>query len=332
MTDRRNKAPAVERREGNARPPRGDSVNLVIPPEPFSCCAPEDYTGDVYVWDLDKTYLRTHFESLRDLVRTALQKAKDKIAYPGAAPLLRALRVDADGNKRPIYFVSASPPQLADVIAEKFAIDGVEVDGIYFKDNLRNMRLRRLKRLKEQMGYKLLALMDLRSRLPKGAVETMFGDDHEADAAVYSLYSEMMEHWIQGQPLKELLLKNGVFRDEAVKIAWRARRLPRRAPVHRIYIHLHSNVDPRYYRRFGERVVATRNYFQTALGLFADGRVSLEDVASVGDEILAHSSVNAFDLAGSFQDLLKRRVLTDAQAVEAADELAKAKVLPPGVV
>lgn len=322
-----------ERRKSDHRPARGESVDIVIPPRPFKCCAPEDYQGDVYIWDLDKTYLRSRFESLRDLVRTALQKAKDKVAYPGASPLLRALRTDAEGKKRPIYFVSASPPQLAEVIAEKFALDGVEIDGIYFKDNLRNMRLRRLKRLREQMGYKLLALMDLRSRLPQGAVEVMFGDDTETDAAIYALYSEMLERWVAGHDLKELLLKNGVFRDEAIKIAWRSRKLPHRTPVHRIFIHVHRSVDPRYYRRFGDTVCATRNYFQTALGLhFDEKRISIEDVASVAAEILEHSGLNRFDLAGDFLDLTKRRSISDEVAVPASEELAKLKILPEGVL
>ena len=93
----------------------------------------------IFRWDLDKTYLRTEFATMRQLWRTAFQKAKDKVAYPGATALLRALRKGPDGRTRLIYFVSASPPQLERVVAEKFALDGIEIDGIYFKDNLRNL-------------------------------------------------------------------------------------------------------------------------------------------------------------------------------------------------
>ena len=30
---------------------------------------PEDYDGPIYVWDVDKTYLATHFSSLEGLAR-----------------------------------------------------------------------------------------------------------------------------------------------------------------------------------------------------------------------------------------------------------------------
>jgi hypothetical protein len=308
------------------------SPELVVPPQPFRCVAPQDYAGDVYVWDLDKTYLRTEFHGLRDLIRTALQKAKDKVAYPGASPLLRALRNAPDGSTRPIYFVSASPPQLRDVILEKFELDGVEVDGIYFKDNLRNIRPGRLRRLREQMGYKLLALLHLRKQLPAGAVEVMFGDDFETDVAIYSLYSEILEHWIRGPALKNLLLKQGVFRDEALKIAWRARSIAQRTPVSRIYLRCHRELDPRYYRRFGDTVVATRNYFQTALALYGEDRIIPDAVVAVGQELLGHSGLNRYDLAADLEDLLGRGAVTREKMAPVAEDLVREKVLPAGVV
>lgn len=346
--DRRKKVTTPRTR----RPARAPFIDMVVPPDPFVCCAPSDWTKDVYVWDLDRTYLRTEFESLRDLIRTAMQKAKDKIAYPGAAALMRALRqgpqdspqkAPGGASLRPIYFISASPPQIRKVIQEKFTLDGVEIDGIYFKDNIRNVRPGRLRRLKEQVGYKLLALIDLRSRLPAGATFTCFGDDVEMDVLIYSLFSEICDRWIRGRALVEFLLKQGVFPDEAVRIAWKARKLPpppggsggarsrgRSRPVDRIFIHLHRDQDPRYYRRFGSRVVATRNYFQTALACFAEGKISLEGLADVGDEMLASRQVNSYDLAGSVLDLLERDVMPEAAVGRFAPFLIERKILPPG--
>ena len=40
----------------------------------------------IYRWDLDKTYLATEFDTFRQLVRTAFQKAHEKKAIPGARP------------------------------------------------------------------------------------------------------------------------------------------------------------------------------------------------------------------------------------------------------
>ena len=327
-TDRRKK-PAPGARK---RPARGEWIDLVVPPQPFTCCAPEDWTKEVYVWDLDRTYLRTEFDSLRDLIRTALQKAKDKVAYPGVAALMRALRVGPErgGPRRPIYFVSASPPQIRKVILEKFALDRIEIDGVYFKDNLRNVRPSRMRRLKEQVGYKLLSLIDLRQRLPRGATLTCFGDDFESDALIYSLFGEICERWIRGPALVEFLKKQGVFHDEAVRIAWRARRLTPGKAIGRVFIHLHEGSDPRYFRRFGSRVTATRNYFQTAAVCFADGMIGAEGVAEVGEEILAAKSANAYDLAGSLVDLMERGVIGEDAVARLAPPLVDRKVLPAG--
>src|SRR6185436_12166799 len=64
-------------------------------------------------WDLDKTYLRTEFDSIADLARSAIENAADKQAYPGATALLRALR--QDGHR--ICIVSGSPTQMRQVLA-----------------------------------------------------------------------------------------------------------------------------------------------------------------------------------------------------------------------
>ncbi|MEZ0311424.1 MAG: phosphatase domain-containing protein [Myxococcota bacterium] len=297
------KKPAPKRKKKD--PP----IDMVVVPTDFRVPVPPEYTGDVFVWDLDKTYLRTKFESFGDLVRTIRQTAKDKVAYPGATPLLRALRRGPNGV-RPIYFVSASPPQIREKILEKFALDGVEVDGIYFKDNLRNVRPGRFKRLREQMGYKTLALMDLRAKLPPGAVETMFGDDAETDVAIYSTFSEIIEGHIANWPLYELMLKQGVFRDEALRIAWRARKLARRDGVRRIFITVHrDHLDPRYFRRFGNRVTGTRTYFQTAMALHAEDRIAIEDVAVVAEELLGRGGMSKYELSRQLDDLRRRAVL-----------------------
>jgi hypothetical protein len=72
---------------------------------------PPDYTGDVLLWDIDKTYLDTHFSSWRGLLAIPFDMAVDKRAVPGAVPLLRALR-RGPGERSvlvPLYFVSGSP-------------------------------------------------------------------------------------------------------------------------------------------------------------------------------------------------------------------------------
>jgi len=88
---------------------------------------PEDYRGPVITSDIDRTYLESSIHSLRGLVRTALESAEEKRAFAGMIPLYHALRHGPGETPRqtPLYFVSASPPQMEEVLREKMALDGI---------------------------------------------------------------------------------------------------------------------------------------------------------------------------------------------------------------
>src|SRR5689334_13876160 len=138
-------------------------------------------------WDLDKTYLRTEFDSIVDLAKSAIETAADKQAYPGATALLRALR--QDGNR--VCIVSGSPTQMRQVLAAKLALDGVEYDEFVLKNNLKNILRGRFRALRAQIPYKLPAMMRSRVAVP-APHETLFGDDAEADAIIYCLYADLV--------------------------------------------------------------------------------------------------------------------------------------------
>src|SRR4051812_20663998 len=90
----------------------------------------------VYRWDLDKTYLNTDFDSLKGLFRAALEKASDKVAFPGAKVLLRELTAtDLAG----LYILSGSPSQMRRVIVEKLELDGIKWDGLVLKPSLNRL-------------------------------------------------------------------------------------------------------------------------------------------------------------------------------------------------
>src|SRR4051812_27802840 len=79
----------------------------------------ERNSDSIFVWDIDKTYLDTSFESIKGLFRTAFEKAFQKRNIPGTSALVRALTtvtsdtISNDSTKPfPIYFISASPPQM----------------------------------------------------------------------------------------------------------------------------------------------------------------------------------------------------------------------------
>ena len=98
----------------------GERIGLFEPAQP-TLAPGEQLPKHTFRWDLDKTYMRTEFDSLKDLAKSEIETAADKQAYPGATALLRALRTD--GNR--ICIVSGSPTQMRQVLAAKLALDGV---------------------------------------------------------------------------------------------------------------------------------------------------------------------------------------------------------------
>src|SRR4249920_3713766 len=128
----------------------------------------------IYRWDLDKTYLQTDFDTFSQLVRTALQKASEKEAVPGAAALIRELR--AQGDTR-LCIISGSPKQMRTVLEEKLKLDGVEWDELVLKDNIRNLLRGRFRALRGQLGYKLPVLLASRAKAATDTEEVLFGDD-----------------------------------------------------------------------------------------------------------------------------------------------------------
>lgn len=247
---------------------------------------PDDYDGDVVLFDIDKTYLDTQFSSWRGLLAIPFELAVDKRAVPGAVPLLRALRRGPGPRSAlvPLYFVSGSPPQLRSVVQRKMTLDGVEFDGITFKDQWGLARAGRISEVKRQLGYKLTALLLYRTELPSRATWLMFGDDVEEDALVFSLFGEICAD-LRGAGLATRLGSFNVGQDHIERIVALADELPRGPnPVERIFIHLSRGRDPASLPG-GRRVVATRSFLQTAFILFELGRISAESVSSVADNL-----------------------------------------------
>ncbi len=185
---------------------------------------PPDYGGPIDVWDIDKTYLESRFEKWTDLVGAALERAIDKRTRPGVAPLLSALRrgpepADPWRLRAPLYFVSASPPQLRRVLERKMLIDGVEYDGISFKDHFALVRAGRLKEVRRHVAYKLTALLEYRLEWPPGAREWLYGDDAESDALIYSLYADIRAGRMKGAKLETALAKEKVQAEDRKRIA-----------------------------------------------------------------------------------------------------------------
>jgi hypothetical protein len=281
-------------------------------------------------WDLDKTYLRSEFDSLRTLVRTAFERAEDKVEIPGVAELIRVLKRAAERRKGTalVYFISASPPQIGKAIRDKLALDGVVYDGIVFKNQLEHIRRGKLRNLREHVGFKLVELLRGRLAAPTNARELLFGDDWESDSLIYSLYADVVAGELRPERLVPVLRRIRVdprLVDEIAVLAGRAAGL---GGVVRIFINLERRTPPAIFRLFGPRVVPTFNYFQTAAVLAADGLLEADDVARVGAVLMERSGYTPRRLANSLEDLVRRGHLTAAAAERMAAPLLAGGLLP----
>ncbi|MEQ1877199.1 MAG: phosphatase domain-containing protein [Bdellovibrionia bacterium] len=285
----------------------------------------------VYVWDIDKTYLDTSFESLRGLFRTAMEKAFQKRNVPGANLLVRSLiRSHREGSDRPfpIYFISASPPQMEKKIREKLSLDGINPYGSFFKDNLKNLKPSRWWRLTHQVGYKLQALLDLRTRLKPDVKQILWGDDSESDAIIYSLYSDICSRRLAGGELVKLLHALRVVGEQIETIFELVDQIPAQDPVGKIYINLASDTDPDYYLKFGRRMVVTNNSLQAAIDLFQDGRLNEEEVVSVAQDLITNYAYTPEQLGSSLDSLVRRHVMAQSSIDRLAPLLLENRLLP----
>lgn len=286
----------------------------------------------IFRWDLDKTYLKTDFDSLRHLMRVPFEKPEDKVAVPGVAPLIRGLREAATETGRAVhvYFMSASPPQLAKAIKQKLALDGIEYDGIVFKDQLGHLVRGRFRSLREHVGFKLTELLKSRRTMPPESREVLFGDDWELDPIIYSLYADILAGRIDGDELGEVLHVIGVHPGLIAEAKELAATAERAEVVARIYINLERRTPPTRFRSFGDRVVPTFNYFQTAACLFADGHLSLPAVGQVAESLVNDSDYTPGALANSLADMTRRGHLQEAPALAVRAFLSGHGLMPRG--
>ncbi len=257
----------------------------------------------IYRWDLDKTYLRTQFDTVRDWVRIAFEKAHDKRTIPGAAALLRELRAT---GPRGIFIVSGSPTQLRKVLEAKLRLDGVAWDGLVLKPQLRNILRGRFRFIKDQVGYKLAALFESRAGIEPDVQEYLFGDDAELDASIYSLYSDVCTGRTSLEVLREVLERSGAYDDVVPAVVALAEKVPKGGGAIRMFIHLERVSPPLDFAALGSRVVPFHNYLQPALVLLEEGAIDPHAAVRVAAELLGAHGFTADALVASYFDLGRR--------------------------
>ncbi|MEZ4221144.1 MAG: hypothetical protein R3B13_09450 [Polyangiaceae bacterium] len=258
-------------------------------------------------WDLDKTYLRTEFDTMRDLLRTAVERPDRKRSVPGAAALLRELSTTGAH----IHILSGSPRQMRGRLEEKLLIDRVRYHELTLKPNLSNIARLRFRALRDQLGYKLPMLLAARARDQRlhprtPTVELLVGDDAEADAFVYSLFADVCAGVVTRSELVRVLDRGRLYADQ-VETCLRAVDDMVRAPiVRRILIHLDRQTPPSRFDLYGPRVVPFFNYFQAALVLGEDGLLAPEGILRVAAELVREHRFDADALARSYAELIRR--------------------------
>lgn len=286
---------------------------------------------EVYVWDIDKTYLDTKIDSLSGLMTTVLEKALNKKNIPGTNTLMQELSEFRKSQKGsmyfPVYFISASPPQLEERILEKFSLDGIRPFGCFYKDNLANIRPGRFWRLTKQVGYKLQALLQLRTRLAENVRQICWGDDSETDAIIYNLYSDICARRLGSHEIRKTLEALYVSGDQVNTILNLQTMIPENDPVVKIYINLATDTDPDYYLKFGRRTLATYSSFQVALDLYQDKRLGAEGLYAVIQDMVYNYGYTPEELQKDLEEIIRRGVLGEQAFSEIKEFLVSQKFL-----
>lgn len=289
------------------------TTNLDVVYFDYQLKAQYDSADVVYVWDLDKTYLDTSIDSLSGLFYTIFEKAFAKKNVPGTPDLIRSLarfrKKHFNEQDFPLFFVSASPPQMESKIYEKFVLDEIQPIGMFYKDNLKNLAPKKFLFLKKQVGYKVQSLLQLRTRLSKNVQMICFGDDSESDATIYNLFSDICARRQTESQLTALLDSLGVNYAQIDEILRLQSVIHIQDPVEKIYINLATDTDPEYYLKYGRRTLPTYNSFQVALDLVQDQRLSLEELGFIADGLIRKFNYTPDQLVLTFEELIRRRVL-----------------------
>jgi hypothetical protein len=283
----------------------------------------------VFRWDLDKTYLKSEFETFREMMRIPFEKGEDKVAAPGVAALIRGLREHAlsVGEAIRVYFLSASPPQIGRAIRRKLELDGIVYDGIVFKDQLQRLMRGKFRHLREQVGYKLTELLKARAAEAPGTCEYLFGDDWESDPLIYSLYADLVAGRVGADALGDLLRAVRVDPPLIAEACALVGNLARSDAVARIFINLERRTPPGRLRVYGARLVPAFNYLQTAACLYGEQRLSAGGVVQVARSLLEESAYTPERLANSLRDIERRGHLGAVAAAELWEVLHGAGVI-----
>ncbi len=257
----------------------------------------------LFRWDLDRTYLDTDIHSVRGLLRAATEPALAKRALPGAQALAIGLQRGTPAART--RFISGSPEQLRNTLSQKLRSDGVEVDRLVLKDNLGNLRRGRFAAIRSQLSYKLPVLVCERAE-GRPCTELLFGDDSEADPAIYALYAALVDGRAGEETLREALRADGAT-PESVDATARAFEAWRPGPpVDSAWIRLDNASAIRRFDGLGPVIRPVFAWAQAVPVLFRDRRILASDAGAVWEHTVR--CLGSAALIGLLQDAVRRRI------------------------
>ena len=133
--------------------------------------------------DLDDTVIQSRVSNFLLAVRTImLGNARTRLPFPGVAALYQALEKGGDGTQRnPIYYVSSSPWNIHDLIAEFLELQNIPLGPICLRDwdvDVDALTSSRLKRHKEPLIREIMDATD-----PLKFI--LIGDTSQKDPEIY---------------------------------------------------------------------------------------------------------------------------------------------------
>ncbi len=133
--------------------------------------------------DLDDTVIQSRISNFLQAVRTVmLGNARTRLPFPGVAAFYQALQRGGDGSRHnPIFYVSSSPWNIYDIIADFMDLQNIPVGPILLRDwdiELSALSPSRLRGHKEPL---IREILDLYPGLPF----VLIGDNSQKDPEIY---------------------------------------------------------------------------------------------------------------------------------------------------
>jgi len=133
------------------------------------------------VSDMDDTVIRSNVPNrIKLLANTFFKNARTRLPFAGVAEFYRALQVGNTHTFNPIYYVSNSPYNLYDLLAEFFKVRGIPTGPIFLRDF--GLTDRYLGAANNHKTLQIARLMELHPDLPF----ILIGDSGEHDAEIYA--------------------------------------------------------------------------------------------------------------------------------------------------